>query len=245
MWPTAQSRGKEIEIEGRAPLGGDIITTVAPLKGLKSELGRVSESPRLAPWATGWRPLRGLALGDSVMASKTLLTIEDFVRLPESIGGQDVRYELVEGELIAVSPDMLPHNRVRDKILLALMIFVEEHQLGLAVAEQAFQLSATTVRVPDVAFVRTGRQLATDRPVEGAPDLAVEVVSPSNTPREIDARISDYFAAGCRRVWIVYPEDREVYIHGLAGVVKRRGNDLLEDSELVPGFSVAVSEFFV
>ena len=179
------------------------------------------------------------------MATKALLTVEDFVRLPESVGGQDVRYELVEGELIAVSPGMLPHNLLRDGILLALLTFVRARKLGTVISEQAFQLSERTVRVPDVAFVRSGRTLATDRPIEGAPDLAVEVVSPSNTPREIDRRISDYFAAGCRRVWVVHPEDHEVYIHGLAGVTQRRGDDLVEDAELLPGFSVMVSELFV
>ena len=144
-----------------------------------------------------------------------------------------------------MSPGMLPHNRIRDRILVLLLTFAEPRKLGAVVSEQAFQLSHRTVRVPDVAFVRTGRPLATDRPIEGAPDLAVEVVSPSNTPREIDQRISDYFAAGCQRVWVVYPEDHEVYIYGLAGVTRRRGDNLLQDAELLPGFSVRVSELFV
>lgn len=178
------------------------------------------------------------------MATKALFTVEDFMRLPDSIDGNDVRYELVEGELITVSPAMLPHNRIRDRILVALVLFLREHPLGSAVAEQPFQLSERTVRVPDVAFVRAGRHLATDRPVEGAPELAVEVISPSNTPREIDRRISDYFAAGCQRVWVVYPEENEVYIHGLAGVTRRGVDDLLDEAELLPGFSVKVSELF-
>ena len=178
------------------------------------------------------------------MATKAHLTVEDFVRLPESVGGRDVRYELVEGELVTVSPGMLPHNLVRDKFAIVLRPFAEAQRLGTVVTEQAFQLSERTVRVPHVAFVRAGRQLATDRPIEGAPDLAVEVVSPTNTPREIDQRISDYFAAGCQRVWVAYPEDREVYIHGLAGVTRRRADELLEDAELLPGFSVKVSSLF-
>ena len=175
------------------------------------------------------------------MATKTLLTVEEFLpRLEE----RDVRYELVDGELVIMSPAMLPHNRVRDKLLVALMPFVEERKLGLVVAEQAFQLSERTVRIPDVAFIRSGRDLATNRPIEGAPDLAIEVVSPSNTPREIDQRISDYFAAGCKRVWVLYPEYREVYIHGLSGVTRRKADDLLEDPELLPGFSVKVASLF-
>lgn len=176
------------------------------------------------------------------MATKTLLTVEEFLRLPESVGTQDVRYELVEGELITVSPGLLPHNLIRDGVLTILKAFVKSRKLGVVVSEQAFQLSERTVRVPDVAFVRSGRPLATDRPIQGAPDLAVEVLSPTNSAREMDQRISDYFAAGCRRVWVVYPEDREVYIHGLAGVARRRGDDLLEDAELLPGFAVKVAE---
>ena len=178
------------------------------------------------------------------MATKTLLTVGDFVRLPESVGTQDVRYELVEGELLIMSPGMLPHNLIRDKLLFALMSFLRDRKLGTVVSEQAFQLSERTVRVPDVALVLTGRQLATDRPIEGAPDLAVEVISPSNSPREIDQRVSDYFAAGCRRVWLVYPEHREIYIHGLAGVTRRKADEQLEDPDLLPGFSVLVAGLF-
>jgi Uma2 family endonuclease len=178
------------------------------------------------------------------MATRALVTVDDFVRLPDTVDGSNVRYELVEGEVITVAPAMLPHNLVRDNFVIVLKPFVRSHDLGTVVAEQPFHLFEGTIRVPDVAFVRAGREIATDKPIEGAPELAIEVVSPSNTPREIDQRISDYFAAGCRRLWVVYPEDREVYIHGLAGVTRRRAEDLLEDTELLPGFSVKVSELF-
>jgi Uma2 family endonuclease len=178
------------------------------------------------------------------MGTKALLTVEDYIRLPESVGNCDVRYELVEGELIIVSPAMFPHNRIRDRILVLLLTFVEPRRLGTVVSEQAFQLSERTVRVPDVAFVRAGRFIATDRPIEGAPDLAVEVVSPSNTPREIKQRITDYLAAGCRRVWVVYPDEPEVLIHGSTRVVSLRADVLLEDAELLPGFSVMVASLF-
>src|SRR2546426_6614874 len=144
------------------------------------------------------------------MATKTLSTVEEFLRLPTS---KDVWYELVEGELVTVSPGMFPHNVVRDNVLVAFKNFLAGRKLGTAVAEQCFHLFGDTVRIPDVAFIRSGREIAADRPVEGAPDLAVEMVSPTNTAREIDRRISDYFAAGCKRVWVLYPEHREVYIH--------------------------------
>ncbi|MGD0698135.1 MAG: Uma2 family endonuclease [Terriglobia bacterium] len=179
------------------------------------------------------------------MATKTLLTVEEFMRLPESVGERDVRYELVEGELIEMSPAMLRHNLVRDRALVSLKVAVDKGNLGTVVSEQPFHLFGTTVRVPDVAFVRRGRELPLDRLPQGAPDLVVEVVSPSNTPREIEQRISDYFAGGCKRVWVFHPEHREVYIHGLAGVTRRKAEEMLEDAELLPGFSAKVSEFFV
>ncbi len=175
------------------------------------------------------------------MATKTLTTVEEFIPLLES---RDVWYELVEGEVITVSPGMFRHNQIRDAVFFILQVFLKDHPLGTVVTEQPFHLFGKTVRIPDVAVVRSGRNLPPDRLPEGAPDLAVEVVSPSNTPREMDARISDYFTAGCQRVWLVYPEHGEVYVHGLAGVTRRRGEENLEDPELLPGFSVKVSSLF-
>jgi Uma2 family endonuclease len=133
---------------------------------------------------------------------------------------------------------------VRDRLLRLLAAFVEERRLGIVVSEQPFHLFGNTVRYPDVAYVRTGRTLPPDKLPEGAPDLAIEVISPTNTLREMDERISDFFAAGCKRVWLVYPDHRQVSVYGLGGVVRRRGDETLEDPELLPGFSVKVSSLF-
>ncbi len=178
------------------------------------------------------------------MATEVLSTVDDFLRLPETVGERDVRYELVEGKLVELAPEVLLHNLVRDNVLTTLLEHVDAQQSGTAIGMQHFHLFGDTVRRPDVSFVRPGPPLALDALPEGAPDLAVEVVSPRNTSREVDERISDYFAAGCKRVWIVYPEKRELYIHGLAGVTCRRGDDLLEEPELLPGFSLKVSSLF-
>jgi Uma2 family endonuclease len=175
------------------------------------------------------------------MATKTLLTVEEFLRLPEP---PDCFYELVEGELITVSPEMFLHNEVRDNLLILLKTFAEAHRLGTVVSGQLFHLFGNTVRFPDVAFVRSGRMLPPDKLPQGAPDLAIEVISATNTPHEIDRRISDFFAAGSTRVWLVYPEHHEVYIYGQRGVTCKQGDDLLEDPELLPGFSVKVSSLF-
>jgi len=175
------------------------------------------------------------------MATKTLITVEEFAR---SFGKFDTFEELVEGEVVTMSPAMFLHNYVRDTLLRLLAAFVEAHQLGIVVSEQPFHLFGNTVRCPDVAFVRAGRTLPADKFPKGGPDLAIEVISPTNTLREMDRRVSDFFAGGASRVWLVYPEEREVYIHGLAGVVRRRGDEALEDPDLLPGFSVKVASLF-
>ena len=175
------------------------------------------------------------------MATKTLLTVEEFA---QQFGKFDMFQELVEGELVTMSPAMFLHNYVRDTLLVLLKTFVDAHQLGIVVSEQPFHLFGSTVRCPDVAFVRKGRMIPPDRFPEGAPDLAIEVISPSNTLHEMERRVSDFFAAGTTRVWVVYPEEREVYVHGLAGVVRHREDEMLEDPELLPGFSVKVSSLF-
>jgi len=168
------------------------------------------------------------------MATKTLYTVEDFLRRSET---RDTRFELVEGEIITMSPTMPEHNAVRDTLLVALRNFLAGRNIGRVWSEQAFHLFGDTVRIPDIAYVKAERAVAPRQLPEGAPDLAIEVVSPSNTPREMDQRVSDFFSAGSTRVWLVYPEHREVYVHGLAGVV-------LEDPELLPEFSIKVSSLF-
>lgn len=175
------------------------------------------------------------------MATKTLLTVEDFLRLPEPVDGQ---YELIEGELVQMSPTMPLHNLVRDRMLISLATFLRGLDLGIVLSEQAFILSEDTVRIPDVAFIAKGRLEDLRELPEGGPDLAVEVISPSNTLREMDQKVSDYFAAGCKRVWIVHPDERELYIHGLRGVTRRKAEETLEEPELLPGFSVKVASLF-
>ncbi len=175
------------------------------------------------------------------MATKTLLTVDEFLRLPEP---RDEKYELIEGERVLMSPTMPLHNLTRDNLLVLLRVFLKGRKLGTALSEQAFHLFGSTVRIPDIAFIRQGRLEELRKLPQGAPDLAIEVISPTNTLREMDQRVSDYFAAGCQRVWVVYPEDREIYIHGLSGVTRRRAEEMLEEPELLPGFSVKVSSLF-
>lgn len=173
------------------------------------------------------------------------LTAEEVLDLPD-----DERGELVRGELVRESPPSYDHGSVAGNLLFHLRRFVEGRRLGRVVGEAGFvvERGPDTVRGPDVSFVSAERD-AVHRGrrgyFEGAPDLAVEVLSPGNTRREMSAKIREYFAAGGRRIWIVDPAGRTVTVHA-PGEVPRvvTTADRLDGGDLLPGFSLPVRKIF-
>ena len=178
------------------------------------------------------------------MATKTLLSIQEFERLPDD----DMQHELDEGEHIAVPPAKSSHNTMLVRLFRILQSF-EQRISGEARPEAAFLLSKNppTVRQPDVAFVLQS-QLEQVKGIEyfqGAPVLAVEVVSPSDDFRTLDRKVEQYLAAGARLVWIVMPEDRRIRIYradGTSSVLHE--TDTLDAPDLLPGWSIPVAEIF-
>lgn len=182
--------------------------------------------------------------GNDIMATKTLLTVEQFDQLPSKEG---VQYELDEGELVTVTEPMPRHNLVRDNIARLLGNYVNERKLGRVFTENGYQLSAETVRIPDVSFVPAVRmrEINLDRRIQGAPALAIEVVSPTDLAQELAHKVDQYLAAGTQTVWVVYPNTSEVHIFQSGGVAAiRRLADNLEAPGLLPGFSVPLPSLF-
>jgi Uma2 family endonuclease len=165
--------------------------------------------------------------------------------------GSEARFELVKGELRPMSPAGSRHGRIIMRITYPLTTFVNEHRLGeIFPADTGFILGRNpdTVRAPDVAFVSADRMsivAETDGYCLGAPDLAVEVVSPSNRMNEIEKKITEYFAAGGRAVWVVNPKRRTVTIYnsGADPIVLPTAAKIDGGDEL-PGFSLKVSDVF-
>jgi Uma2 family endonuclease len=178
------------------------------------------------------------------MATKTLMTIEQFEQLPER---GDVIYELDEGELISMARPRPRHNLVRESAARHIGVFVRDRHLGRVLTETEFALSEDTVRIPDVAFL-TSEQMSRidlDQVIAGAPTLAIEVVSPNDPAEDLTRRIDQYLAAGSRAVWVIYPKAREVHIFRAGGVTVLRGaNAVLEDQEILPGFSLSLTALF-
>lgn len=149
-----------------------------------------------------------------------------------------------------MSPAKGRHGAVAMKIGHALLGFLDTHTLGAVFdSSTGFIISRDpdTVRAPDVSFLASERlkEQDLDAFLEGAPDLAVEVLSPSNTEAELRERMADFFAAGCRVVWIVDPLRRSIVIHRPdASPAILAENDTLTEEELLPGFSLVVGEIF-
>jgi Uma2 family endonuclease len=176
------------------------------------------------------------------MVTTTKMTFEEFLQLPD-----DRRYELNEGELL-VTPSPTPyHNIVRSRIKEALTAFVRSHRLGLVLDESDFHLGGDTVRRPDIAFLATTQLQGFNlhrSPVEGAPTLAIEVISPSNSAEDILLRVHQLLASGSSSVWVFYPGLALAVIHDPQGTHEVRGT--LQESKLFGGrtFNLSLAEIF-
>jgi len=178
------------------------------------------------------------------VGTTTRLTFEEFQKLPEREG---TIYELDQGELLVEQSLPLRHHLVRQRIAMQLIQFVESRRLGIVLEEMDFRLSPDTVRNPDVAFITTEhlKTIDLDRStVEGAPALAVEVISPSNTAQDMAKKTQQYLQAGCRMVWIVFPSLRLAEIHSSSGTRQTREPQCLEAKDLLPEFSLSLTYIF-
>lgn len=158
--------------------------------------------------------------------------------------------ELIAGKLVMMSPAGFDHGRFASRIVTALENHVSPRGLGIVTtAEAGFQLSRDpdTVRAPDVAFVRADRVPAggVKGYFQGAPDLAVEVISPSDRPDEVAAKVQDWLQAGCAMVWVVQPATHTVAIHrrGIQAVLLTPA-DTLTGGDVLPEFSMPVTRIF-
>ena len=163
---------------------------------------------------------------------------------------EEERCELVAGELIREPLPGEGHGLVAAALVAHLYEFVRDRRLGRVHGETGFVVARDpdTVRGPDAAYVSVERSAATVRRgpfFEGAPDLAVEVLSPSNTRQEITAKIREYLSAGAGAVWVVDPARRTVTVHGPDREPRTLSpEDILDGGTVLPGFRLPVAEIF-
>jgi Uma2 family endonuclease len=169
------------------------------------------------------------------------------------LGSGDIRRELVDGAIVEMTPAGGVHGRLTGRIFRKLDEFVERHGGGAVVAgDVAFDLALPKhperIRAPDVAFVCAARLSdgrLTENLLRGAPDLAVEVLSPADDPIQIQQKVSDYLAAGARLVWVVAPRFQTVTIFRRDGSAHLlREPEVLDGDEVLAGFTLSVGELF-
>ena len=180
--------------------------------------------------------------------STALMTAEELMGLPH---GEGFRYELINGELEKTMSAGFPHGRIAARLLVLLGNFIWDHGLGeVFAAETGFQLTfdPDTVLAPDVCFVSKERleQIGeTERYWPAAPDLVVEVLSPSDRPSKVNKKTLLWLSYGAKQVWVVNPKDHTVRVHrSPTDTTTFSGSDYLEAPDLLPGFRLSLDRIF-
>ena len=182
-----------------------------------------------------------------VPTSATVMTVEEFLSTDVPEG----KAELVRGELRVTPPPGAPHGMAAINLVFMLGDYVRQRGLGCVFGDSfGYELVRLphTVRVPDASFVRADR-LPKDGVGPGllkfAPDLAIEVLSPSETASDLEEKLDDYTIAGTPLIWVVDPVRRTVRVIADDAPVRwLREGDTLDGGKTIPGFSCAVSDIF-
>jgi Uma2 family endonuclease len=174
-----------------------------------------------------------------------LVTAGEFEKLPVA----DHRYELVDGRVVRMTPVGFRHGRVVMAFGLLLGAHVKGRKLGVVCTEVGFQLTSNpdTVRAPDLAFVEQQRIPSTDPKGfwPGAPDMAVEVLSPDDRRSDIDRKIEEYLARGVRLAVVLDPDKNSATVYRrLTPPIVLRDEQTIDLDDVVPGFRCTVREVF-
>ena len=164
-------------------------------------------------------------------------------------------YEIIDGKRVQLPPRSVFAGLVTSRLLIDISVLGLAHNVGEPVANCLMRLPHATdpdrCRRPDISFISFGRWPA-DRPLsrtadawDVVPDLAVQVISPDDLAEELVTKIHEYFRAGVRLVWVVFPTFREVYVYHAANQVRVISeNDILDVGTVLPGFQLRLDRLF-
>jgi Uma2 family endonuclease len=184
----------------------------------------------------------------AVELAKKVWTEEELQSLPDD----GFIHEVVDGELVMSPKNNFEHENICAALLTALRNFAGAHRLGLVLGSSAgYWMLNRNCRAPDISFIPKERLLKlgfspkTRKFFPGAPDLAVEVLSPNNVRTETDARLRDFFASGTQIAWIIDPEAESVEVcHSLTRRSLIGPGGELNGEHLLPGFRYPIADLF-
>jgi Uma2 family endonuclease len=174
-----------------------------------------------------------------------LITGEELFRSPD-LGP----CELVDGRVVPTMPTGRVHGRSEARLAARLLTYVENHDKGEVLTGEIgiyIRRNPDTVRAADIAFISHGRlaRCKAEGYLDVAPEIVVEVLSPDDRMSRVREKLRDYFSAGVQVAWVVDPTLRRVLVHrSLTGLTVLDDRQILIEEELLPGFSVPVSELF-
>jgi Uma2 family endonuclease len=179
---------------------------------------------------------------------KKVWTEEELQALPED----GFVHEVVDGELVMSPKNNFQHERICGRLYAALYEFNRAHRLGVVVGSSAgYWMFNRNCRAPDISFIPKERlerlhfKPTAKKFFPGAPDLAVEVLSPNNTRGEIDQRLRDFFSSGTQIAWIIDPETENAEIcHSLTQRKLISPGGELDGEHLLPGFRYSIADLF-
>lgn len=188
----------------------------------------------------------------AVLDQQRLYSAEELWELSKSPEYADLRLELLEGELVVMPPSTGIHGGSASTLNVFLGVFVLQHKIGyLTTAETGYVLHKNpsgrdTVYAPDIGFVLAERlpDGLPDEYIPFAPDLAVEVVSKNDSAEEVLQKVNNYLKYGTQLVWVVYPRLQQIVVHTQDGARTLSREDTLDGGAVLPGFSLALDEFF-
>jgi Uma2 family endonuclease len=182
------------------------------------------------------------------MAATTLLTSDQFLALPEECdpNGNPLHRELINGEVVSMPHAAQRHSIICGNILEALMLYLHGNR-GIelkALPDSQFIVSDNDTLIPDCCLIAISRlEPHEHKYIQGAPEIAIEVVSPSESAAYLRIKTAAYLANGSRSVWIVFPEVRSVMVYTCDSLRELKGDQSITDP-LLPGFSSPVAAFF-
>jgi Uma2 family endonuclease len=158
------------------------------------------------------------------------------------------RHELVRGVLEVRDGPKRPHAFTQGKLIYLIGRYLDEHPIGDVYGPNGIitERAPDTVRFPDISYVSHGRWPEEDKGyLAAAPDLAVEILSPSNSAKEIEGKLGEYLKSGTKLIWVVDTQKQVVHVHGADAKPYTLGRDeILDGGHVLPGFRVAVRLLF-
>ncbi|MCI0393873.1 MAG: Uma2 family endonuclease [Chloroflexi bacterium] len=188
---------------------------------------------------------REAAAGREIKEQNALITGQELARM-----GDIGPCELVEGRIVPMSPTKIQHGRLESRLARILSAFVEAQSLGEVMSGEVgiyVQRNPDTIRAADLLFISRQRlaQATPDDFLDVAPELVVEIVSPSDRWAEIRRKLREYFATGVNAVLVVEPGEQMIsFFHSPTGVEEFALGDTLVMPEILPGFKLVVADLF-